>query len=90
MKPNEDLPLEIPAFFSFPRVTVGIFIVICVEVMPKESTHATEASTRAEDSVKSLTAKRPGSLLLFLQCGHRAAGSWTPSGEVGIAEQLPP
>lgn len=61
------LPLKY-VFFSFPRVTVGIFIFIYVMVMTKESTHETEASMREEDNVKSLTTKCPDSLLLFLQC----------------------
>ena len=93
MKPNEDLPLKISAFFSFPRVTVGTFIFICVGVTPKESTHETEASMRAEGNVKCLTTKSPDSLLLFLQCVCRAANSelnsqWL-SQKAGITEQLP-
>lgn len=54
-KPNEDLPLKVCVLFSFPRVSVCTFVFICVGVMPKESTHETEASMRAEDNEKSLS-----------------------------------
>jgi len=94
MKPDEDLPLELSAFFSFPRVTVGILIFICVGVTPKESTHETEASVRTKDNVKCLIAKCPDSLLLFLHSVHRAAKSKLNSPGLrqkeGITEQLPP
>lgn len=93
MKPNEDLPVEISDFFSFPRVTAFIFIFICVAVTPKESTHETDAGVRAEN-VNSLTAKYPDTFLLFLQCVCRAANIqlnsiWQSQKET-IAEHLPP
>lgn len=59
MKLNEDLSLEISAFFSFPRVTAVIFIFVCVAVTQKESTHETDAGVRAENNVNSLTTKHP-------------------------------